>query len=55
MIALAHFIGAYIAAYCLYLPAVAFVDGYLDIDAGWERVMFAHVFAASVAVFFCTT
>lgn len=52
--AVLHFIGAYLAAYCLYLPAIAFVDAYIGIDTKWERVIFAHVFAASVATFFST-
>lgn len=54
MILLAHFIGAYLAAYCLYLPTVACMDTYLEIDAPRERVLMAHVFAASVATFFAT-
>ncbi len=50
MIHALHFIGAYLAAYLLYLPVIACVNEYLEAHAESHPVGMAHLFAFCIAL-----
>jgi hypothetical protein len=50
MIHVAHFIGAYLVGYLLYLPAIACVDEFMGIEVDGLRVVMAHVFGFAIAL-----